>query len=86
MPHQLELTGLKRVWLDDAFAKFCRNRPVFSFTADDLHKILPAPEHQNWWGVLTARLKNAGVIRRVGAQPSTRPEANGRMVSVWEAI
>lgn len=53
------------------------------FTADDLHAILPTPENRNYYGVLLARMKNKGMVRKVGYQPSLRPEANGRVVAVW---
>ena len=53
------------------------------FTSDDLHPILPTPQHHNWFGVLMARMKNKGLVERVGYQPSKRPEANGRPIAIW---
>lgn len=84
---QLELKALKRQWLDDSASQFALfAHKLGAFTFDDLHRLLPRPEHENWWGVLAAKLKNQGLIRRVNAVPSRRPEANGRLVSVWEVI
>lgn len=54
-----------------------------SFTSDDLHPILPTPQHHNWFGVLMARMKNKGLVERIGYQPSKRVEANGRPIAIW---
>jgi len=87
MTKQLELSGLKREWIDD-----CESRVAIigyalgQFTADDLHGRIPKPEHHNWYGVLLAKLKNVGVVRRVGYRPSERQQANGRVVAVWEVV
>jgi hypothetical protein len=85
--HQLELATIKRDWIDDAAWML---EPILHrlgrFTADDLHPLLPTPRNHNWFGILVARLSNRGLIRRVNAVPSRRPEANGRLVSVWEAV
>jgi hypothetical protein len=84
---QLELKAIKRQWLDDAasqFALFAHKLGLFTF--DDMHQKLPTPEHPNWYGILAAKLKNEGHIRRVTATPSRRPSANGRLVSVWEVV
>ncbi len=84
---QLELTTIKRQWIDDAASQFAlMAHKLGVFTFDDLHKILPTPEHVNWFGVLAAKLKNEGLIKRVNAVPSKRPEANGRLISVWEVV
>ena len=84
--HQLELEGLKRDWLDEVAPRVAVLAPgLGEFTADDLHGKLPPPQEFNWWGVLLAKLKNVGAIVRVGYKPSTRPQANGRVVSVWRA-
>lgn len=85
--HQLELTTLKRSWIEEskpvviAFAL-----KTVTFTADDLHKILPAPAQVNWFGVLLAKLKTEGYVMRLGYQTSKRREANGRVVSVWRGL
>lgn len=84
---QLELATVKRDWIDDAAWSL---EPILHrlgrFTTDDLHPLVPAPANKNWWGILAAQLKNKGLIRRVSAAPSRRPEANGRLVSVWEVV
>ena len=84
---QLELASLKRDWLDDVQPQVVLMLPrLGEFTSDDLHALgFPAPANVNWWGVLLAQLRNRGLIVRVGARPSARPEANGRLVSVWRA-
>jgi hypothetical protein len=93
MNNQLELDEIKRTWIETAFAQFqtLRRENIFAemlkeFTADDLHTLLTPPENVNWFGILFARLKRAGLIRRVSARASTRPAANGRLVSVWQSI
>ena len=83
--NQLELSELKRCWIDEAALRFKVHAPrLGQFTNEDLHRLFPAPEHPNWWGVLFAQLRNKGLIRRVSARSSNRPEANGRLISVWE--
>lgn len=83
---QLELKAIKRQWVEESM---CFLQLVMSdmgqFTSDDLHVILHPPQHPNWFGILLAAMKNKGLIRRVNAIASKRPEANGRLVSVWEA-
>ena len=88
MLNQLELTDVKSSWLDAAEYLFHMERKKLgsTFTTDDLHPLLPAPQHPNWYGVLMARLKGNGLIRRVNAVASRRKEANGRLISVWEAL
>ena len=62
------------------------NMKFRDFTTDNLHRLLDDPPHSNWFGVLMARMKNKGLIRRKGYQPSARPEANGRPVAIWEVV
>lgn len=84
MTTQLELYELKRPWLEDSVRGFDDIASILGdFTCDKLHAFFPAPAHDNWWGVLCATLAKQGRIERVGAKPSNRPEANGRLVSVW---
>jgi hypothetical protein len=86
MSVQLELKAIKRAWLDDAAWQIDALLPKLGrFSTDDIHPLLPKPEHENWYGILMAQLKNKGLIRRVDATASKRPEANGRLISVWEA-
>ena len=87
MIHQLELSGLERDWIEDAVPQvlaYAAN--VECFTTDSLHDILPRPQQPNWWGVLTAKLAKEGRLERINARPSRRPEANGRLVSVWRLL
>ena len=88
MTHQLELTDLQRSWVDEALAVIVRAKCDLpeTFTTDDLHAILPAPEHPNWYGVLLAKLRNSGVVEKFGYKPSARKSANGRVVAVWRRV
>ena len=84
--YQLELRDLRRPWAEEALPTLAAMLPQLGqFTADDLHGKLPEPQHSNWYGVLMACARNAGIIRRVGDRVSSRKEANGRRVAVWEA-
>ncbi len=87
-PIQLELTGIKRDWIEDVAPRVVSIAPgLGQFTADDLHeRIKPGPQHLNWWGCLLAKLSNAGLLRKAGYRASKRPEANGRVISVWEVV
>jgi hypothetical protein len=86
MTQQLELTDLRREWIDEACERFPTLQLPENWSAEDLHNLLPAPIHCNWWGVLTAKLKCARLIDCVGYQTSTRPERNGGVVRVWTKI
>lgn len=84
MNHQLELTDIKRDWIEDAFQSLLPMLPSLGeFTSDDLHGRLPEPSNVNYFGCLMAKLRNEGLIERVNARPSKRPESNGRLISVW---
>jgi hypothetical protein len=83
---QLDL--LQRTWCENAMPVMIQVAKTFDcFTADDLRDFqsVPQPPHSNWWGVLIARMKAKGMIRRIGYRPSLRPEANGRVVALWTA-
>ena len=83
---QLELKNLQRSWVDESAPRVVNQLPTLGeFTADDLHKLLPEPLEPNWYGVLCAKLKNLGLIKRIGARPSARKERNGGLISVWTA-
>lgn len=86
MTLQLELTQIKRDWCDRMASRVLSAMAGRDFCADDLHPILEAPEHDNWFGVLLAQLKNSGRIERVGYRPSARPERNGGLVRVWRVV
>jgi hypothetical protein len=59
-----------------------------SFTSDDLRDVckmasMPGPRHVNAWGAVLSHAAKQGLIVREGYRVSTRPEAHGRVVSVW---
>jgi hypothetical protein len=83
MTHQLELSTIKRAWLDDATMRFKTLCLPETWTSDELHKMLPMPDSVAWWGILLAKLKNCGVVECVGYRPSARKERNGGVVRVW---
>ena len=79
------ITEIKSKWLE----KWCGKIKSFKgirFNADDLHKIIPRPKHVNHYGVLVAKLSNAGVIVEVGRVTSTRKSRNGAKISVWKVV
>ena len=81
----LDLSELKRAWIDDALVAFnARAFSIGTFCADDLHQYLPAPPHKNYFGSLVAKLRRAGRIKEVGRVKSTRPERNGAKVTLWQ--
>jgi hypothetical protein len=82
----LQLDELKRNWIDDAIAKFNAVKWRGAFTADDLHRYLPPPTHDGWWGCLVAKLRKAGRIREIGRVKSSRPERNGAKITLWQTV
>lgn len=80
-----QLSLLDRKWVqihEGAVLEHMRGKP--DWTADDVRSAIPdGPANRNWWGCLLASLKGLGLIERIGYRPSTRPEANGRVVAVW---
>ena len=83
MTTQLELTAIKRAWIDEAAAKFNSLPLPATFTNDDLHSLLPVPAHPNWFGVLLASLKAQGRVRCEGYRASARKERNGGVLRIW---
>lgn len=84
--YQLELSDLRLPWVDEALPRLAAMLPMLGqFTSDDLHGKLPKPQHGNWYGVLVASASRARLIKRVGDKVSSRKEANGRRVALWEA-
>lgn len=81
---QLELSSLKIAWCSRMASRVIETMRGREFTSDDLHAILEAPAHDNWFGVLMAQLRNSGKIERTGYKPSARPERNGGVVRVWK--
>lgn len=51
------------------------------FTADEIHPLVSEPDNKNLYGILFAVIKKH--LEKVGYRPSSRPEANGRVVAVW---
>jgi hypothetical protein len=86
---QLELSELKRDWIDDAEKDFFNNRSILpaQFTSEHvLSMSLISPPHPNWVGCLMARLRNTGRIREVGRVRSSRPERNGAKITLWAIV
>lgn len=80
---QLPLSDLKREWIAESAPIVLQAMRGREFTADDLHGLCDPPWSHNWWGVLCAKLKNKGLLERVGYRQSQRKSANGRVVAVW---
>jgi hypothetical protein len=88
-PHQLELSDLKRDWIERTVAEVLglaeAGKLVEVWSTDDLHALVAeAPYEVNWWGCLAAKMRNKGLIIRTGSIPSKRPEANGRWIATWK--
>lgn len=81
---QLELSTVRRSWIESAKPVVLERMRGRTFCADDLHEILPEPECCHWFGILTAALSSSKAIRRVGSKPSERAEANGRWVGIYQ--
>ena len=85
--NQLELSELKRAWIDDALDKVnARAFSIGNFTADDLRQYIGEPPHPNWTGCFIASLRCSGRIREVGRVRSNRPERNGAKIGLYEAV
>lgn len=78
-----QLSLLDRDWIEHSIPEVLRLMAGRTFCADDLHGILPPPEQRNWYGALMAKLRNQGLIEKVGYQPSARRAANGRVLALW---
>ena len=81
MTTQLDL--LEREWCEQAEPIVLRMMRGSSFTTDDIRQYLTEPSNHNNFGVLMARMKNKGLIERIGYVTSRRPQANGRPVACW---
>ncbi len=71
-------------WLEDArewAMKLCRAGLSGTVTSDDVHRLVPAPPHENCWGAMfkDKRFKSTGTHVQ-----SKRPSAHGRWIQVWE--
>lgn len=82
----LQISEQKRDWIDAVYPGVLSALwNMGEFTTDNLHaRVFREPDSPAWWGSLMAKLKADGHIEYVRHQPSTRPEANGRKVSVWK--
>ena len=81
--NQLELTSIKRDWVEQSIPRVEMFFDGKEFTSDDLHRILDAPDHANYFGVLIATMKKRGLIKEVGYEVSTQPERNKARVLKW---
>ncbi len=82
---QLELSELKRAWIDDSFQKF-NARDIGQFSVEELRLFLSEPPHENWWGCLVAKLRCTGKIKEIGRVKSTRTERNGAKITLWKVV
>lgn len=64
----LDLSQIKRTWLDAAAPVVLDRMRGKQFCADDVHGIVPEPEHCNWFGILLASLSSRKLITRVGSK------------------
>lgn len=87
MTTQLELTTLKRDWIDDnapAVRQWIALTNGNEFTSDDIrHDLLLQPSQPNWMGCLMAGIEASGLIVGTGWTRSKRPSRNGGTVKVW---
>jgi hypothetical protein len=85
--NQLELTEIKRDWIDEAADLFTRTVGARGnqFTSELVLKHVLTPPHPNWAGCLMAKLRCEGRIKEVGRVRSSRPERNGAKITLWEA-
>ncbi len=81
-----QLSLLDRAWCQQSAPVVLSAMRGKRWSADDLHGLLPEPEEKNLFGVLVAKLRCSGQIKRVGSEPSKRPEANGRHVGIYENV
>jgi hypothetical protein len=94
---QLKATGIEKIqrreWHDRAFA-LLRDyintaQPGDRFPSDEVRSAITycmgfdSAPHPNSWGALLSAAAKAGLIERVGFEPSRSPSAHGRIVSVW---
>jgi hypothetical protein len=86
--HQLELSALKRTWIDESAAVLDSKllRRGVQMTAETIRQYVTEPPHPNWIGCLTAALRCKGRIKEVGRVKSNRPERNGAKITLWEAV
>lgn len=86
---RVPIVDLSRQWIDDAevdvidWICFTGRK---QFTSDDIRQVVGQPPQPNWMGSLIAKLRADGYIKPANCAPvrSTRHQANGRKVAVWE--
>ncbi len=82
-----QLSLLDRPWVREQAQVVLAAMAGKEWTADDIHSVVTLqPEEKNLYGILFSVLRCSGKIERVGYRPSKRPEANGRVVSVWRVV
>ncbi|MBU0637316.1 MAG: hypothetical protein KKB50_00480 [Planctomycetes bacterium] len=77
--HALEVLRAKRVMVELLLTRG-------QATIDDVRAALelPAGGVYHWFGAVSTGLRAAGLIRRAGYLETTRPEAHGRPIGLWE--
>lgn len=81
-----QLSLLDRDWVSQNIPVLIQSLAGREFTTDDAHRVFSEPENRNLVGVMFAKLRCQGRIKRIGYRASARPEANGRVVAVWRVV
>lgn len=58
----------------------------YSFTADDLRDMIPAPSNPNWVGAVFTAYQSMGLIRYVQHERSRSRSRRGGAVARWTAV
>lgn len=62
-------------------------RTGLTFTAEDLTKVIGAPDHPNRIGAAFVAARKAGIIEPTGeVRPSTTPSRHGSLVRCWRGV
>lgn len=86
MTTQLELSTLRRTWIEEVKENFWKLGGRKQISSDDIHEFFGAPPHPNHYGSLFAQLQNAGMVREIGRVKSKRVERNCAKISLWEVV
>lgn len=88
MTIQLELSSLKRDWIDRNISRVLdAARGLPSFEAYDLRDAYTNPPAcSNWVGIMFARLRKSRLIQEVGFAPSKNKASNGARVILWRLV
>ena len=81
-----QLSLLDRDWVSLNIPVLLQSMSGMDFTTDDAHRVFSEPDNRNLVGVMFAKLRCEGRIKRIGYRPSARSEANGRVVAVWRVV